>query len=267
MTATVGETERKYEIGDGVELPGLAELTGVQSPVGPEEQTLEAVYFDTDDLRLAQAGVTLRRRRGGDDAGWHLTLPADGDSRDEVRVSDARAGRRRTPPRQDAPDAVHQMRVATRRMRSALQAYGKIIDRSATRELTEELKWLAGVLGDDRDLEVLHARFTHAVQGLPDELVVGPVQARLTRYFAGREADARTALIAALDSDRYLALLTAVDRLLATPPLTRLARATARREFTFGILHERESAGTRLVQSEVEGAFRKLRRSTSKVVN
>jgi len=94
----VGETERKYEIGDGVELPGLAELTGVQSPVGPEEQTLESVYFDTDDLRLAQAGVTLRRRRGGDDAGWHLTLPADGDSRDEVRVSDARAGRRRTPP-------------------------------------------------------------------------------------------------------------------------------------------------------------------------
>jgi hypothetical protein len=32
-------------------------------------------------------------------------------------------------------------------------------------------------------------------------------------------------------------------------------------------LHERESAGTRLVQSEVEDAFRKLRRSTSKVVN
>ena len=39
--------------------------------------------------------------------------------------------------RQDAPDAVHQMRVATRRMRSALQAYGRVIDRSATRELTD----------------------------------------------------------------------------------------------------------------------------------
>ena len=62
--------------------------------------------------------------------------------------------------RQDAPGAVHQMRVATRRMRSALQAYGKIIDRAATRELTDELKWLAGVLGDARDLEVLRARFT-----------------------------------------------------------------------------------------------------------
>ena len=132
--------------------------------------------------------------------------------------------------RQDAPDAVHQMRVATRRMRSALQAYGKVIDRSATRELTTELSWLAGVLGDARDLEVLHTRFTHAVGELPDELVVGPVQARLTRFFAGRETNARTALIAALDSDRYLALLAAINRLLADPPLTRLGRGKAPRE-------------------------------------
>ena len=87
--------------------------------------------------------------------------------------------------RQNAADAVHKMRVATRRMRSALQAYGKVVDRAATRELTDELKWLAGVLGDARDLEVLHARFTHAVDGLPDELVVGPVAARLTRFLRG----------------------------------------------------------------------------------
>ena len=45
--------------------------------VGPEEQTLDAVYHDTEDPRLAQIEVTLRRRSGGHDAGWHLTLPAD----------------------------------------------------------------------------------------------------------------------------------------------------------------------------------------------
>ena len=98
MAAIVRETERKYEVTDGVELPGWAGLAGVQSLVGPEEQTLEAVYYDTEDLRLARAGVTLRRRRGGDDPGWHLKLPAGGDSHDEVRVSDARAARRRTRP-------------------------------------------------------------------------------------------------------------------------------------------------------------------------
>jgi CHAD domain-containing protein len=132
--------------------------------------------------------------------------------------------------RQDVPDAVHQMRVAIRRMRSALQAYGPVVDRAATRELTDELKWLAGVLGEARDLEVLHDRFTRAVDGLPDELVIGPVKARLTHYFAGRETDAHTAMIAALDSDRYLALLAAIDRLLADPSLTRLARVKARKE-------------------------------------
>jgi inorganic triphosphatase YgiF len=98
MATTVRETERKYEADDSVELPGWVGLAGVQSLVGPEELTLEAVYYDTEDLRLAAAGVTLRRRRGRDDAGWHLKVPVGGDSRDEVRVSDARAGRRRTPP-------------------------------------------------------------------------------------------------------------------------------------------------------------------------
>ena len=71
MTTVVRETERKYELADEVELPGWNGLVGVQPVVGPEEQTLEAVYFDTEDLGLARAGVTLRRRLGGHDAGWH----------------------------------------------------------------------------------------------------------------------------------------------------------------------------------------------------
>jgi hypothetical protein len=91
MATTVRKRERKYEVIDGVELPGWSGLAGVEALVGPEEQTLEAVYYDTEDLRLARAGVTLRRRRGGDDAGWHLKLPVspdrgdDPDSRDEIR--------------------------------------------------------------------------------------------------------------------------------------------------------------------------------------
>jgi hypothetical protein len=72
---------REYEIINGVELPGWPGLAGVESLVGPVEQTLEAVYYDTEDLRLARAGVTVRRRPGADDAGWHLTLPKGRDSR------------------------------------------------------------------------------------------------------------------------------------------------------------------------------------------
>ncbi|MFG3023573.1 CYTH domain-containing protein [Streptomyces sp. NPDC048254] len=49
-------------------------------------QELDAVYYDTDDLRLASASATLRRRTGGADAGWHLKLPLSGDSREEVQA-------------------------------------------------------------------------------------------------------------------------------------------------------------------------------------
>jgi hypothetical protein len=79
VTTVVRETERKYELADGVELPGWDGLVGVEALVGPEEQALEAVYFDTEDLGLARAGVTLRRRLGGPDAGGtgvpHRSIP------------------------------------------------------------------------------------------------------------------------------------------------------------------------------------------------
>jgi CHAD domain-containing protein len=143
------------------------------------------------------------------------------EQRDAIRTNDPEV-------RRELPDSVHHMRVATRRMRSALQAYGRVVDRGHTRALTEELKWLAGVLGDARDLEVLQARITTALDAVPDDLLLGPVRAQVTRYFAGREAAARTALLEALDGERYLALLTAIEDLIAAPPLTRAARERAR---------------------------------------
>jgi CHAD domain-containing protein len=86
MTQSKRETERKYEPPSGG-VAGLPDLTGA-GPVasvitaGPEE--LDAVYHDTEDLRLARSSVTLRRRTGGPDAGWHLKLPLAGDTREEV---------------------------------------------------------------------------------------------------------------------------------------------------------------------------------------
>ena len=82
--------------------------------------------------------------------------------------------------RRDKPDAVHQMRVATRRARSALQAFGSIIDKEATRPLCEELKWLAAALGQARDTEVMLDRLNASLAGIPSALVAGPVEARIT---------------------------------------------------------------------------------------
>ena len=80
------ETERKYDAAAGFALPDLAGLEGVAAVTGPQTYRLRAIYFDTADFRLAAAKITLRRRTGGTDAGWHLKLPAGADSRREVHA-------------------------------------------------------------------------------------------------------------------------------------------------------------------------------------
>ena len=95
MVTEIRETERKYELAARrSQLPALSDLPMVATETDAGEQALEAEYYDTADLRLIRAGVTLRRRRGGSDAGWHLKLPVGDDSRDEIRLPLGRTGRR-----------------------------------------------------------------------------------------------------------------------------------------------------------------------------
>ncbi|NEA38699.1 CYTH domain-containing protein, partial [Streptomyces sp. SID11385] len=89
MATETHETERKYDLDDldpGAPLPALGSLPGVAEETGGEVHALDAVYYDTADLRLASTRATLRRRTGGADAGWHLKLPVGGDTREELRL-------------------------------------------------------------------------------------------------------------------------------------------------------------------------------------
>jgi CHAD domain-containing protein len=369
MATNSTETELKYDAPAGIPLPRLDRLPQVASASAEADEELEAHYYDTSDLRLMRAGITLRRRRGGHDAGWHLKLPAGPDSRCEIRLPLGRAGRRvpaelaglvrartrgaelrpvaeistrrqrvlllddsgsslaelaaddvrahtmgeataasqwqeveieltggdrsllaaadralrsgglrparrtakleralgldsaRQPDscprlkasspsrevvlaylrtqaealkaldphvRRDQPDSVHQMRVAARRVRSTLQSFGAVIPRAATRGLVTELRWLGGVLGDARDGEVLAAHLQAALGQFPQEQVIGPVQARTQGHFAPQRAAARAALLEALDSPRYFALLDDLDQLIADPPASAAAARSAR---------------------------------------
>ncbi|GAA2800911.1 hypothetical protein GCM10019017_53320 [Streptomyces showdoensis] len=130
--------------------------------------------------------------------------------------------------RRGLPDAVHRMRVASRRLRSALTTYRKVLDRTVTDPVGEELKWLAGELGAARDEEVLGERLAARIDELPDTLVLGPVRARLRLRAVARAEEARRTVLAALDSPRHLALLDALDALLADPPLRPAAARDAR---------------------------------------
>ncbi|MFE7478961.1 CHAD domain-containing protein [Streptomyces sp. NPDC057552] len=84
MADTKREIERKYEATDAARLPDLSRVAGVGRVEDRGVVELDAVYYDTAGLRLAADSLTLRRRTGGDDEGWHLKFPVATGIRDEL---------------------------------------------------------------------------------------------------------------------------------------------------------------------------------------
>jgi CHAD domain-containing protein len=142
---------------------------------------------------------------------------------DRLAAEDQRA-------RRGEPDSVHQLRVAARRLRSALQSYRRLLKRERTDPLVGELRELASALAPARDAEVLHARIRDGLAELEPELLLGPVQAQVTRHYARVESEAAAAVLSALDGDAYARLRRDLDDLVRRPPLTKRAARPARTE-------------------------------------
>lgn len=106
----------------------------------------------------------------------------------------------------DAED-LHQLRVATRRLRAFLRAGRPLLDVAWAEDLRAELGWLGRALGPARDLDVLIDRLAADIAALDAE--AAGAGGLLVALEAERIA-ARQAVVEALSSDRYLALL---DRL------------------------------------------------------
>ncbi|MFE2961730.1 CHAD domain-containing protein [Nocardia tengchongensis] len=140
--------------------------------------------------------------------------------------------------RQDLPDSVHKMRVATRRLRSVLKSYRRVLRRRAVGEITDELRWLAGLLGVARDAEVRAERFA-ALLVAPDagaedttpaaakqRVPVGENPTRPENFgqrLVAEECAIYTAahreVVDAFDGDRYTALIGTLHGLITDPPL------------------------------------------------
>ncbi len=364
------EVEHKYSPSESDDLPRLGSIQGVDRVGQPVNVQLDAVYFDTEALALAEQRITLRRRSGGPDAGWHLKLPVAAGERREigeplagdqdavpellrqlvlvhtrshalVPVARIKTKRTSTPlyaadgavlaqfsddhveaqslltpvepsqwreweieladgPRQllqdadsllaaggvslsvlpsklakalgskypgdpaaapkpgrdgpssdvalsymfqqvcalklhdpgvrvDAPDAVHQLRVAARRLRSALATFRKLTDTTSAKVLRTELQWLTGAVGQARDTEVIRARLKDMINAEPTELLIGSVAQEIEEHLVAVQQQGRAAGLAALDSDRYFRLLDSLDAFLAAPPLSASAQEEAPR--------------------------------------
>lgn len=117
----------------------------------------------------------------------------------------------------DDPEDLHQLRVATRRLRAFLRAGRPLLEHDWVESLRDEIGWLGRELGPARDLDVLVERFTTDLDALAAE--DADVAAGLIAELEDERAAARAAVVAALSSDRYLALLDRLDAA-GEPPLS-----------------------------------------------
>jgi CHAD domain-containing protein len=108
----------------------------------------------------------------------------------------------------DDPDALHDMRVAVRRLRATLRAVRPLTDRNHVDGLRRELEWLGDGLGAVRDLDVLILGLRADADGLDAGDAV--VATTLLHPLIAKRESAQTALITALESDRYRHLLEAL---------------------------------------------------------
>jgi len=127
----------------------------------------------------------------------------------------------------DDPEAVHKMRVATRRLRSDLRTFRPVLDRTWSERLREELGWLGGELGAVRDADVM----LDGLRALADDLDDGDRVAagRIVDKLARQRDEKLSALGASMTSERYVRLL---DEVVAAANSPILEPAAARNPAT-----------------------------------
>ena len=145
------------------------------------------------------------------------------------------------------PEHLHKMRVAIRRMRAGIAIFRRAFKKLERETLSDELRWVAQMLGDVRDLDV----HLLAVPGWRTRLGQEPARGweSLERALTGRHGRARSRLLEALSSSRYRKLCARAEssftsrdsgpkaaRKAIGPEATDLLRPAARR---FGRAHDR----------------------------
>lgn len=101
-------------------------------------------------------------------------------------------------------EAIHQMRVALRRLRSAIRLFRPVVEGPLLAEIGGELRWLLDRLGPARDAEVLRAEILAPVRAArPDDAGLAALDAAAGRDLAGRLDVA----VAAVRDRRFAALV------------------------------------------------------------
>jgi CHAD domain-containing protein len=130
------------------------------------------------------------------------------------------------------PEELHQLRVATRRLRSVLRTATPLLEAAWAQALRDELSWLGDELGLSRDVDVLTEHLRAEATGLDpaDRRALKP----LFDDLAAEGKDARERVLETLRSERYFALLATLEGAAAAVPVgdgVLSLRKAARKEF------------------------------------
>ncbi|MFI5456321.1 MAG: CHAD domain-containing protein [Isosphaerales bacterium] len=125
-------------------------------------------------------------------------------------------------------EGIHRLRTSIRRLRSELRALEDLVERSWREQVEGELKWLAGMLGGVRDLDILLARLRQAVPKPERDSSGAGALAPLFPALEARRTQAARALNDALESDRYRSLLETLKRAAERPALMDAACVSCR---------------------------------------
>ncbi len=101
------------------------------------------------------------------------------------------------------PHAVHQMRVATRRLRAALRTFAPLVP--ALAQYADEFRWIAQLLGGVRDLDVQREHIEELRRSWSP--IDAPALSPILEQLDSERTAARTALIEGFEDDRYETLV------------------------------------------------------------
>jgi CHAD domain-containing protein len=118
--------------------------------------------------------------------------------------------------RGDDPEDLHQLRVATRRLRAFLRAARRLVDEEWAESLRTEIGWLGGHLGPARDLDVMLGRLRAEVAALGAD---AEAASGLLSSLEEDRASAYRDVVETLGGDRYFALLDRIEDA-GRPPLS-----------------------------------------------
>ncbi|MBD7919310.1 CYTH and CHAD domain-containing protein [Cellulomonas sp. Sa3CUA2] len=240
VVAPDGDDQRLAAVAGALRERGLAEA--------PDTSELARV-LDVDtpphDGRASRRRPTARRASTSSVVVAYLA-----DQLEQIRAQDLLV-------RLGAPGSVHKMRVATRRSRSALATFRAAFDPDVVTPLRAELRWLAGVLGEVRDADVLRARVSEVLAA--EAADAAGATASTDADLRAAHAAARTALLTALDGARYDRLLDALEQLVAAPPTTERGDRRAGKRLRRGIA--REYADLRRLMKRARAAGEPQRRA------